>query len=191
MTTDLILPIFRAGDHSYTLPSGERYPSVTELMKDAGLIDTTHCPDHARERGRLVHLCVQLLNERDLDHETLDPELKPYVAGYENFLRDSDFHPQMSEAIVVSHSQKFAGRVDVVGLLNGALSVVDVKTEKAPPWVSTQLYFYWFALNECGFDVKHRYSLELKKSGRYRLRQLDGPDGARDFLFALNARGSR
>ena len=56
---------FDEAAHVYTVAGVER-PSVTQILKDAGLIDTTWYTDEARQRGRAVHLAAQFLDEDDL-----------------------------------------------------------------------------------------------------------------------------
>ena len=64
---------FRAEDHSYHV-NGVRLPSVTEILKDVGLIDTTFfAPEHA-ERGTRVHEATVFWDETGMDDDTLPEE---------------------------------------------------------------------------------------------------------------------
>ena len=77
---------FDESAHVYTVARVQR-PSVTQILKDAGLIDTTWYTDEARERGRAVHLATQFLDEDDLDWDTVLPQYGGYLAAWERFKR--------------------------------------------------------------------------------------------------------
>jgi hypothetical protein len=81
---------FDEAAHLYTVAGVER-PSVTQILKDAGLIDTTWYTDEARERGRAVHFATQFLDEDDLDWDTVLPQYRGYVAAWERFKAESHF----------------------------------------------------------------------------------------------------
>jgi hypothetical protein len=65
-------------------------PRVTEVLAEAGLIDTTWLTPEGAERGTYVHRACQYYDENDLDEDSLDAELKGYLAGWKKFRRESD-----------------------------------------------------------------------------------------------------
>jgi hypothetical protein len=83
-------------DRPLYLVEGRPVPSVTRVLHAVGLgADYTLVPLQALERkriiGNFVHRATQYLDEGSLDLASVDPELQPYLCGYERFLRESDF----------------------------------------------------------------------------------------------------
>jgi hypothetical protein len=182
---------FDEAEHAYHL-GAVRLPSVTEIIRDAGLIDDTWFTEHARNRGSQVHKACQFLNEDDLHLESLDQELLPYVIAYQAFLRDTGFRVYRSEQRVVSRRNMFAGTLDIYGLLRrGVRAVIDVKTGAVPDWVGVQISAYMLALIEMGLGrPNERLGLQLRSNGTYRLRGMARPhkDDVRFFLELLEQR---
>jgi len=105
---------FEESTHTYRLggPNGVVVPSVTQIMKAAGIIDDSFYNDTGRFRGSAVHRATQLLDESDLspdegslDWESLDPELLPYVQAYGKFKLESGFIPEEIEKAVFYQSK--------------------------------------------------------------------------------------
>jgi hypothetical protein len=86
--------------HVYSL-EGVVIPSVTQCLQLAGLTPnfwydkTTR--DLAAERGKLVHLACEFLDDGVLDWTTLDPILVPFVRAYEAFKADTGFQVHQNE----------------------------------------------------------------------------------------------
>jgi hypothetical protein len=182
---------FDEAEHAYYL-GAVRLPSVTQVIRDAGLIDDTWFTEHARDRGSQVHKACQYLNDDDLHLESLDQELLPYVIAYQAFLRDTGFRVYRSEQRVVSRRNMYAGTLDIYGLLRrGVRAVVDIKTGAVPHWVGVQISAYMIAMIEMGLGrPNERLSLQLRNDGTYRLRGMARPhkDDVRFFLELLEQR---
>ena len=102
---------------------GAILPSVTGILKDEGFIDTTWYDDYGRTRGHYVHKARLLDDRGELNEETLDPIIAPYVEAWRKFRRESGFTPIVSEVPMVCVSLLYAGIPDVVGEFpSGSLS---------------------------------------------------------------------
>lgn len=65
-------------------------PHVTQILKDAGLVDCSWFTDYMRQRGTALHLACELYDKDDLDLSTLDPEIEAPFRGYLKFLEEVD-----------------------------------------------------------------------------------------------------
>src|SRR4051794_4738377 len=88
----------RTDDHRYLLGDRE-LPGVTSILQDVGLADFSApwFSDAVKERGQLVHEAIAIDIEGDLDDETLDPVLVPYVSAWRQFLIDTGSAVEHSE----------------------------------------------------------------------------------------------
>jgi hypothetical protein len=157
--------------HEYWL--GEiRLPSVTETLRAAGLIDTSHYTEHARDRGTAVHAAVLYDDQGDLDESTLDPEVKPYLEQWREFKKHTRAGIITSEAKLWSGVDLYAGTLDKYLRLNGRRTIIDIKTNSMPEWVVEQLGGYSRAWREMGFPVQDVGCLVLTPT-RYRLKMFN------------------
>ena len=74
---------FQEKGHLYTL-DGIAIPSVTQVLPD----NPHNKDDYSMNRGTLVHKTIYLYNIGDLDEDTLDEQLKPYLEAYNKFRKD-------------------------------------------------------------------------------------------------------
>lgn len=72
-------------DHAYFI-DGQHVPSVTQILQDVGLIDTTYFTDEARERGSFAHKAIQLWLGDNLDEADLSEGLKGYLDSARQFM---------------------------------------------------------------------------------------------------------
>ena len=129
------------GQRFYTLPSGERYPSITTVLSAKGKEwlndwrkmlgaekadkETQRCAD----RGTAVHEMIEryLNNDEEptkghtREHSGLFNQVRLRLAKNVNNIR-------IQEAPLFSHRLKLAGRVDCIGEYDGVLSIIDFKT---------------------------------------------------------------
>jgi hypothetical protein len=173
---------FDAVAHRYSA-DGVPLVSVTQAIREAGLMgDTSFWTAEARDRGTFVHAMTQMADEGDLDEETLDPSLEPYLVAYRAFL--ADHRPTWShiETPRADLALRYAGTVDRAGRLKGIKHpvVLDVKSGAPADWVRFQLSAYkHLVAAELGAALIARYALYLSPDGSYRLVPLplaDGPD---------------
>ena len=183
--TRMKMPTFDAQSHSYRIDD-KRIPSVTEVLRLAGLVDTTGYTTQARDRGRAVHTAIDLQTEGTLDTASLDARIAPYLAAHNHFLALSGATIVHHERRVYSPTFGFAGTLDEYVFLNGRPALIDVKTGSIPPWVGAQLAAYLVAGIECRVlsPRSKRFALELRPDGTFRLVEQTGNDWP-VFLAAL------
>lgn len=168
--------------HEYRI-DGQVVISVTQALKEAGLIDATWFNDYACERGKLVHEACALYDRDDLDESSLDPELVPYVDAWKKFRDDSGFEPEKIEQIVFNSPYNYIGTVDVLGKINDQRVIIDRKTGSPQPWHALQLAAY--AEADCFQECPRRFSVELNTDERYHLIEHKNRNDIKVFLSAL------
>lgn len=165
---------FEPARHVYHL-DGERLPSVTQILQP--LINYDGVPNgilqHAADRGTAVHLATEFWDDGDLDEESVDPEILPYVRAWQRFRAESGFEVLRSEVRVYSPRHRYAGTVDCIGVMRGRLTMVEKKTTAVlHPATAIQVAAYRRAYNEtCAAParIRHSYSVHLRRDGTYRL----------------------
>jgi hypothetical protein len=179
---------FDAATHAYHDETGRKLPSVTRVIKSAGLM-----PDHfekfsnqyAMIRGSLVHRACELDDVDDLVEDKLDPILRPYVESWRKFkqaisCKREDFLA-IEERVFHPH-YRYAGTLDRRMLVRGAESVVDLKTGSPEKWHSIQTAAYVLTFQK---PLK-RHSVYLSRDGDLpKVVEHVNPDDARVFLACL------
>ena len=169
---------FDAERHIY-LVHGMPVPSVTQVLHSAGLsADYSMVAPEVLERKRIigeyVHKASQYLDEGCLDLETVDPEIHGYLAGYEKFIKDSGFRPDLIEGRLVGriNGMLCGGTIDRTGLMAGKLWIIDLKC--------IDRLYPSFALQTAGYELLlpkpvvppfkyDRAILQLRRDGSYKL----------------------
>lgn len=175
---------FIASTHRYYL--GEReLPSVTAVLKEAGLVDDRWFTEEARLRGTYVHLACHLIDDDDLAPDSLDPALDPYIAAYTRFLELTKPEWVYVEHRICDVAQGYAGTLDRAGTftINGHKTLIDIKSGSVPPWVGPQTAAYRRCLPEP--HTWKRAALQLKADGSFTLHELTDRRDEAVFLAAL------
>lgn len=115
--------------HAYTI-EGVRVPSITQLLKRAGLVDDTWYTDDARDRGTRVH---DLTAAYDLGGLALEDvvgfeEHAAYLQHYVEFVKMVRPEWGYVEVPFVHEAHRFGGRPDRVGRVFAMASVVEIKS---------------------------------------------------------------
>lgn len=183
---------FNEGDHTYDL-DGMNVPGVTSVLDPYSGLEfmrehRAELLQRAGEFGNHVHQACHLLNLEELDWDSLDPTLVPYVRAWEDFLEDTGAIVVKSEHKVYSVRHKFAGTLDVIVDWKQRLRMIDLKTTASiPKTVGPQTAAYKEAHAEMtGQYISDRYCLLLKPDGRYKSKKLDNPADWTIFQSALN-----
>lgn len=114
-------------------------PSISEVIKPYGRNYEGLDPFYA-DRGTAVHLGCSLLNEENLDWDSVIPEVEPYLRSYEKFLAKGEYVPFKWETPLYSESWGFCGTFDLVCSSKARLNLFDIKTAKSvDPVVELQL----------------------------------------------------
>lgn len=140
-------------------------PHVTDLLKGAGLVDTSWMTDYARDRGTAVHLAIALLHENDLDEESLDPAVAAFLPAYKQFIRDVKPGVHATEVPLENLELGYCGTADLEADLFGRPSFVDYKCGAPSDWHPLQTAGY----AGCRRELRSRFNLYLKSDGTYRL----------------------
>lgn len=157
--------------HSYEL-NGKRMAHVTGVLVDAGLVDTKWFTDWARDRGSAVHKAIQLYEEDDLDEETVDENVRPFLNAYYKFKAEYQWISIENEVQVWSERHEYAGTLDSFGRASGTRAIVDYKTGQLSPVVGIQLSGYALALAECrGIVCTKLLGVRLVGDGTYKIQQ--------------------
>jgi hypothetical protein len=155
--------------HRYSF-DGRTVMSVTQYLSLAKFVDDEWFTDEGRERGSAVHAAIHYLNEGDLDDSSLHAMIRPYVAAYRQFLADTGFVPKLWEHRIYDPVYNYAGTLDVTGtwkLTDGNI-LLDFKTGQIEDHVALQLAAYEACVSPA-IGWFHRYALQLKADGTYRL----------------------
>ena len=182
--------IFNKETHEYFL-NGNKLPSVTHILQDAGIIDLSGIPfsrlEAAREFGSAVHLACQLYDQDNLNEKTLDHNLRPYLDAWNKFKEDTGFVIIENENPICSPKYRFAGTPDRVGRLD-CLTIVDIKsTAELSPAIGIQTAGYQIAWNETHEEkVKKRIAVLLQPDGKYRIQVYKDKSDTNLFLSALS-----
>lgn len=173
-------------DVSRYVVDGQRVLSVTEALSLSGWVRWDGVPwevlDAAARRGTWVHEATVLMDEDDLDWDTVPEEWSGYLDAYRLFRMEADFVISHREAPLVHPVYRFAGTTDIAGTLNGQDAVIDIKTGDSRLFWPLQLSGYSLLL---GGNGRKRFSLRLRANGDYRLDSHDDPKDGRLFLAAL------
>lgn len=177
--------------HQY-FHGGVRLPSVTQILKP--LSDFDGIPpsvlDAKRDLGKRVHLAIQFHNEGDLDPNSIEPDVAPYLQAWLDFVADTQCEVLASELIVRHKFYGYCGTVDLIIRSGSRLFLVDIKTSVSLPIsVGPQTAAYKAALVNGSRDALSsmtRHALTLRPNGTYKLVPLQS---TRDWTCFMNAIG--
>lgn len=174
--------------HEYTL-NGVRLPSVTEILgplQDFSMI-RPEVLEAAREFGQHVHDACDLFDRGELDWQSLDPSLVPYVEGWKLFIEESGAVVIGSETQVVHEKLGYAGSPDKVLAWGNRIVIPDLKaTAIVPKTVGAQTAAYAEAYHSMhGGKKPERYCIHLQ-DGKYRTHPRKDPADWSLFVSALN-----
>jgi hypothetical protein len=163
----------------------EGFPHVTDILKDAGLIDATWFSEEGRNFGTAVHSAIQFLLDDDLDEDALDPAVGLRVTSFKKFLLESGgFVKVTSEEHVEDAIIGYQGTLDIRGRFyqNDVFgnSIIDLKNGQPQPWHAIQLAAYAHTFDE----RVRRFGLYLSDTG-YKLIEYRDRNDWKVFCAAL------
>jgi len=178
--------VFDAESHVYTL-DGVTIPSVTQVLKSAGLIDFGFVPesilDKAKEFGNAVHKATELEDKEELDYFTLDVPLQNPLDAWNKFKKDFKFTPTIIEEIMYSEKYRFAGTPDRIGTIGKDYVLVDIKTGVLAKTIALQTSGYEIL---SPVKIKRRIGVQLNMDGSYKIKEYKDKTDQRVFLSCLN-----
>lgn len=201
--------LFDKTAHEYFL-DGAQLPSVTQVLRDAGLVRLDGIPafilEAARKRGSAVHQLVHYFNEGDLDWSSVADAYRPYLDGWIRYVQEKRLKVVLCEYRVASPKYHVAGTFDVLGTIidpkvgaeEGVL--IDVKTgDPEDVAADLQLAAYQALANEraktderlrdalARFKRIHRIAVRLTKAGTFKAFPYDDPRDLSQFLVLAQA----
>ena len=178
---------FDAEAHVYQI-DGRTVPSVTTILSAVfGDLLWPFRSEFAMDRGTKVHRAVHLYVQHDLDVNSLSPYVAGYVAAAVRFLVESGFCVAASEQRLHSAIHDYCGTLDIVGTLNGRLTVADWKSGTPGDGARMQTAAYANAWAEMtGQHVRQRCAVQLNDDGSYAVSTYaDMKNDMADFVAAL------
>lgn len=179
---------FDEASHTYTV-DGQVWPGVTSILRP--IMNFTGIPqavlDAKADLGRRVHFACQLNDENDLDEESVEDDVRPYLVAYRRFLADTGATVLENERVVHHPTFRYCGTLDRVFRLGHRRAMVDLKTcFSTPISAGPQTAAYVQALKALGSDpADERAALRLRPDGTYRYEVLSAPSDWSVFLACL------
>lgn len=173
---------FNSETHTYTF-NGCVVPSVTQILKSTGFIDTTFYKNDAAERGTYIHSVLEAIDKNPTKTVEYVPDVNGYVEAWERFKRESGITFLEIEQKVFSSKFQYAGTIDRIGNLGGQITIIDIKTGAFQHWHSLQTAAYEL-LADRNEDVL-RACVYLEKSGKFKMICNKGAVNTDTFLHAL------
>jgi len=149
--------------HEYR-KDGVVVPSVTQILSAEGFVDSRWFDEWSRGRGSMVHKAIEFYNEGDLDEDTLDPVLVPYVEAWKEFKELTRCKIVLAEQMVCSEIYGYAGTLDIFGAIDDQEIIIDLKSGAVSKATGLQLAAY--ALTLPNYHRIKRYGLRLQQNGR-------------------------
>lgn len=165
--------------HIYRL-DGVQIPSVTGIIKDAGLCRDYSGFQEAQWRGLHVHNACEFYDLEDLNWNSVYPQWLGYVKAWARFRDDTGFKPELIEFQTYHKEFRYAGTIDRIGVLDGKRFLIDLKTGEPEAWHGIQTAAY--SMLE---KVDGRGDVYLLEDGSYKLERHEDNADFRVFLAAL------
>mgnify|MGYP001575772267 CR=1 FL=1 len=174
--------VFDPINHTYTL-DGKVYPSVTQIIDAADLIDDRWYTTFAATKGTYVAEATAFDDRGVLDESSVDAVILPYIEAWRKFRRDSGYVPLEIESPIVNTDFGFAGPPDRArGMWSGRPIGLDIKTGVAEDWHDVQVGGYSILTP----DMPSRwFCCYLSDDGSYRLFEKDTETGLNVFRACL------
>ena len=171
---------FDQATHVYRL--GDRVlPSVTQVLKEAGIIDDTWYTEESRIRGSFAHEATALDDAGVLDESSVDSSLAGYLEAWRRFKRDSGMRILKAEFRICDRVYGYAGTVDRLAVVRHQPTIPDIKTGDPEPWHALQLAGY----ARCVPGRPMRMGVYLHDDGKYTTRTYTDPSDDAAFLACV------
>lgn len=151
-------------------------PSVTQILNGVGLVNYDHVPrsilDHKAEVGTAAHAACWFADIDDLNWDTLDLEVEPYVRAWLKFRNETDFIPELIEhrGIASVGGLQYGYTLDRTGLFQGKPTLIEIKcTANVEVSWAPQTAAYEMARRADGDVARYRMAVHLRPNGNYGL----------------------
>jgi hypothetical protein len=177
--------------HTY-LQDGREVRSVTQILNDVGLVDYSHIPEavleHKKEIGTAAHIAAHYFDEGDLNWDTVDEEVAPYVHGWIKFREETRFVPRLIEkrGIATIRGMSYGYTLDREGVLNGRDTLIEIKCTAGVEisW-GPQTAAYELPLRSQDGKARRRIAVHLGNDGSYTLVPFNDVTDYKVFEWAL------
>ena len=131
--------VFEPELHRYTV-DGVEVPSVTTILKEIGIIDTTYYTASGAATGKTKHQMLEVLDRGELDWTAVPDEWLWICEAWVRWLGDCEI--LAIEEPVCHEILGYAGTPDRVLLVDGEKTVVDIKSGGHERWHLLQCQMY-------------------------------------------------
>lgn len=148
--------------------------SVTQILSDAGIINSRWFTAEAMERGTAVHeLCQRYASGERFDKIGRPLESLEYVNALARWFCERRVYAIATEQMIdaMIDGKRYAGTFDLLANIDGKRVLVDYKTGAGMKWHPAQIAAYALAVNPDRCIMLH-----LKSDGTYREKVVQGGD---------------
>lgn len=157
---------------------------VTALLAESGLIDRTWFSEDGATRGTYVHQACHYYDMGELDEDSLDPVLIPYVEGWKKFRADTNVTIAWAEERITDEKLGVTGQPDrLVEWPGVGWAIIDIKSGSLADWTAIQLAAYRLLLP--GYKNLKRFAVNLPGDGTYKVKEYKDRGDEGIFLAAL------
>lgn len=161
--------------HQYKV-NGKIIPSVSEIIGPITYSNfrvQQNVVDQAAHRGTMAHSTTALYDMGALEDESsLSPDEAFYLKAWRDFCHD--YKPDWQYIELPLACRTFAGTIDRIGIIDGTITIVDIKTTSSMDRVhkvalACQIAGYWDLCQLNDIDAKYwnSFGVQLKKDGSY------------------------
>lgn len=154
--------VYTPGNHEYRV-GGQVIPSTTGVLKAERFIDTTFMNEWGRTRGSYLHTAAALWAQGQLDEDTLDSRLVPYLDGVKRYYDDKGLEPRHIEVPMYHPIYMYGFTPDVV-----TADLLDWKTGAKHVSTVLQLASYKEGLKANEIEVERCIVVYLPGDGAYK-----------------------
>jgi hypothetical protein len=170
--------VFEPTNHHYFV-DGIRKPSVTEILKETGVStdfeEIGSFSERLREKvafkrdlGTALHADIHAADDGDLDWDTVDDRVLPYLEAWMIFRENTGLMPLARERVIFHPSLDYCGTFDgIFRTPGGVLVLLDAKTgdpHDAAANFQTAGYLLAYGCQHPENEIGERWSVQLAPS---------------------------
>jgi hypothetical protein len=119
-----------------------KYPSNSEIIKDAGFMNYYRRGEDAMNRGKAIHMLFADSLMQRVDYARVSGEGLILIEGLQRFIGNEDITFVDCETICGSVEERFAGKYDALFSKEGKTILVDWKSGEPAKWHKYQVAGY-------------------------------------------------
>jgi hypothetical protein len=171
---------FLSDPHEYLLRE-QRLWSPSGLFLQVRYVDPTYYTEETRYRGSYVHHATHLIDDGDTGvWNKIHHLFLGFVEAFAEFKEIWKWRPRLREVPIYNTERHYATTPDGEGLiLQGDEAIVEIKTGVMPWWTAIQTAAHDMAIHAWDKDqrkTRRRIGVELKKNGKFRVKEFDDED---------------